>query len=546
LPEDDAHRRLVDKIANIFRASGFDVDRRVGIRFEGNETDLDVCALYQETLIVIECKSGANLHFQNLLLEWRAKRDAIANHRITIETSSDGLLTANRLSTVRKTKLIVALSKYSPSVDQMTLAQNESIMVLDNETIEYYQRTAKSLRTWTKFEMFKEFGIRRDEERGSTVRDALKITQPGTDLFVFTLPPYRLLRMAYVYRRSRKQTYAYQRMIKSERIERISKFLSENSAFLPNGIVVAFDSDVDRRISFEPESTQRDNVGTISIPNDYCSAWIVDGQHRLFGFTNTPYSDQPPATPAPQQDFDLLVVGLRGFSPEKQAKTFVDINDNQKRIDSTLLLDLTTIIRDLDSPFAWPSLLVKQLNELEPWKHKIRIFEVEQNKPISLAGFAKYALLRELLKPRIVNGKAEYSGPLFSHAPFDYTLPFDDPGNIRAFQRQLDLLVRYFSAVKEALNASGSDKWNNQVEYGCTKTTATNASLLVLKRILERRPRANFDFAPYLNPIGNLSFRNAWIVGYGGGWQGFRRLANRMIHALNEASTPEFRLERYR
>jgi hypothetical protein len=63
-----------------------------------------------------------------------------------------------------------------------------------------------------------------------------------------------------------------------------------------------------------------------------------------------------------------------------------------------------------------------------------------------------------------------------------------------------------------------------------------NASLLVLNRLMEQRPRVDMDLASYLAPLKSLPFTNNWIGKFGGGWKGFRGLASKMIRVLNSGN----------
>jgi len=528
---------MKDRLARIFKTAGFTTDRTVHIKTSTRQTDLDVCALHQEVLLIIECKTGTNIKFSNLISEWDSKCNEITKEKASLQIlgSIDGTLTKERMKDFRVVRVVIAFREYEVSPAQINQAAKYDIEILDPDSIEYYERTSAALGKWTKYEIFREMKIKRQEEKSIVERQAFRVRQPGTEFYVFTMAPHQLLRIAYVFRRSLKQRLAYQRMVNARRVEVIGRFFRDLTPFLPNAILLAFEENVGSKVSFK--ETDGD-FGTLSIPMEYCSAWVVDGQHRLYGFTRTPYSDAPQEdVDEPRQRFDLLVVGLKGFPSEKQAKTFVEINDNQKRIDPTLLCDLSTVIKDLRHPLTWPSLIAKGLNERDPWKNKIRIFEVERNKPITLVGFAKWALLRELLgRKELKDGKIEFGGPLYRYEPFDYTRDLDETSNKKALDRQIDLLCRYFSTLKRSLDLVSVEKWTNVVQYGITKTTGVNASLLVLNRLLERDPQLKTDLDEYLKPLGRLSFKNSWIVRFGGGWDGFKRLANRMILELNRNS----------
>ena len=84
---EDSHTRLTKKVEGIFANAGFQTDRGVEIQIpvgDGiQEFELDVCALYDNALIVIECKSGGALKFKDLILQWTAKREKLSKGPVT-------------------------------------------------------------------------------------------------------------------------------------------------------------------------------------------------------------------------------------------------------------------------------------------------------------------------------------------------------------------------------------------------------------------------------------------------------------------------------
>ena len=69
----------------------------------------------------------------------------------------------------------------------------------------------------------------------------------------------------------------------------------------------------------------------LKIPKFHQSLWVIDGQHRLYGFTRV--SDY-------NRNKYLSVTAIEDADMSEQARTFVDINHNQKPVDSNLLWDL--------------------------------------------------------------------------------------------------------------------------------------------------------------------------------------------------------------
>ena len=118
----------------------------------------------------------------------------------------------------------------------------------------------------------------------------------------------------------------FQRMVKDQRAKEIAVAVLDQQRTFPNSIVLATDID-----SIEVDS------GKVSIP-DNAMFLVVDGQHRLwaqrFSYYRAPYSC-------------LIHTGL---SEEGMARLFLEINDNQKRVPSSLRWDLVRLIKPDDDP----------------------------------------------------------------------------------------------------------------------------------------------------------------------------------------------------
>jgi hypothetical protein len=229
-----------------------------------------------------------------------------------------------------------------------------------------------------------------------------------------------------------------------------------------------------------------------------------------------------------------------------QNRTFVNINLYQKKIDPTLLCDLATAVPDLQNELTWPGQIAKRLNQIEPLKGKIKISELDKGKPTTIASVARYALLESLLGH---NRKSQsWDGPLCAYAPFNAKATLDNATNKTALSRQVNLVQRFLAAVRENTKHASAkkDPWANVKEYSLLKPTGINALFLLLSRILEKYPRVEKDIGKdlqaYLKPLKGMRFTSKFVAEQGGGWKGFRSLANIMIRKINAANHDSLRL----
>jgi DGQHR domain-containing protein len=149
--------------------------------------------------------------------------------------------------------------------------------------------------------------------------------------YVFVIQPEKLLRIAYVHRREsnpKDVQETYQRMISKPRLTKIQEFI-EKGGFFPNNIIINF---TQRPIFLQTGKTKHTGIvyGILKFPHYYGCAWVIDGQHRLYGYSKT------------KKKFDdtLCVLAFEGLSISEQAKLFVEINKEQKKVSSNLLWEL--------------------------------------------------------------------------------------------------------------------------------------------------------------------------------------------------------------
>ena len=528
--ESSGHRRLKNTVKRILENAGFgSVDTEIDIDVDGDngiEFSIDVCALEKNTLLVFQCKDVEKMPaLKKELNATEQYTQKILLKQFKILASDTKKISDTILSEITEIKCCYVFTDRLANIKIKDSLKKAGFVFWDSNTVKYYNRISQILKHLTKNEILREFDFR-FTDKSVYKESAIKINQENAHMYLVGMHPGLLLRIAYVYRRTGGKPKAYQRIITKERIENISRFFQEtNNLLLPNPVIIVFDDDEAIQKEIEYKS------GKLAFPTRYCSAWIIDGQHRIYGFKDHPkYKNW---TPNEDEDFKIPVVVFDKLPFIEQNKAFLNINYYQKKIAAVLFNDLSTVIKDLNYEMTWPSLLVSELNKIQPWENMIKISELDTKKPISISGFAKTKLLSTLLG---YNKKTKtYSGSLYNVAPFDHTKPFSDEQNQAAFNKQISTLVRFFTGIREAVYNRDSDKdqWLNSKKYGLTKFTSVNALLLVLDRLLEQDLSLSMDLNEVLSATAKVDFKNETLLQYGRGYPAMPKIANKIIKQIN-------------
>lgn len=120
----------------------------------------------------------------------------------------------------------------------------------------------------------------------------------------------------------------FQRIVRESRAREIALAVLDQRRVFPNAIVLATD-----RLAFELED------GKVRVPSDI-RFLVVDGQHRLWAQKFSEF----------MADYACII--HTGLSEVDMARLFLEINDNQRRVPSSLRWDLVRLVRPEDDPAA--------------------------------------------------------------------------------------------------------------------------------------------------------------------------------------------------
>jgi DNA sulfur modification protein DndB len=237
----------------------------------------------------------------------------------------------------RQTVFVFLTANTKLNANELAALESANIIVFDLSDLDYYEKLTSHLGPAAKYQLLA------DMLPGKTI-PALAIRVPavktkigGISCYNFAISPEYLLKIAYVSHRSKgkaSDVNTYQRMVNKGRLATIKQYISNDGVF-PTNIVLNLEKD---RLTFERVKQTNSKVdeidsgtlGWLDIKPAYKSAWIIDGQHRLYA-----YSGHDRA-----HNSHLSVLAFEGLSASKQAQLFIDINAKQKSVSPSLLQEL--------------------------------------------------------------------------------------------------------------------------------------------------------------------------------------------------------------
>lgn len=334
-----------DKVWSLFASLGFKIlnrDRKLEIPYDKNKPKLtqqiDVLAKDDESLIIVECKSAKEKNkrgdFKKELEAYKTKIEGVRN-------SLRSIFPDQKL----KFKFIFATENYAISNNDLERLDNIGGLHFDEEQVDYYSKMFYQIGIATKYQLLGNLFHGQEIPELDNKIPAIKGKMGGHIYYSFSIEPEKLLKIGYVLHRNKANVNmmpTYQRIIKKNRLKSIHEFLDHEDeskrGFFPNSIIISLDSGKRNRLSFDPSELQCGSsiskIGILHLPKRYRSAFIIDGQHRLYGYSNSKYK----ATNT------IPVVAFLNLDREEQVKLFMQINENQKAVSRNLR---TTLKSDL-------------------------------------------------------------------------------------------------------------------------------------------------------------------------------------------------------
>jgi len=339
-------------VRNAFKRIGFKVAGGTDLRVGGHQ--IDCCAGWDDVLLVVECTQSG-------------RDDASIRKRISEVRGKQGRIKAGfkRLEGYEiYTRFVFAIATNIPITDSdRDLAkQRPPVHLIDEQWLTYYEDLQGTIDRGALFNLLGELEVEPlDLEFPRMPAFQLVLDKYGP-AYLFWCDPHELLKIAYVARRESGRTLYYQRLLAKKRLGDVRKYINRGGVF-PNNVILAFDS----KPTFRPKAPYEEGFpgwltfGELRFPRSYRSAWVIDGQHRLYAFG---WGDPNP------KGQKLAVLAFEQMNLSDQAKFFIDINHEQKPVSQDLILDLEGDLRP-ETERGQIANCIKELNRLDPLQNAV-------------------------------------------------------------------------------------------------------------------------------------------------------------------------------
>lgn len=351
----------------------------ITLRRRGNivkTKQLDVVADDGEVVFVVECKTrhetGRSAGLKKDVAEFASVR-------------SDVIKSLKRVfSGERQFAFVLATKNIRWTDNDRIDAEDSSIFIWDERDIQKLGQLAEVAGQGARYQIYNRIFYDRPVQGFRIKVPAIEAKMGGQRYYTFALSPAHLLKIAFVHQRGGECSFlelsdSYQRMINNTRIKRIREYIDQGGYF-PGNIILNFTRKLQKELlpHRKSEAIARPLSGrpvNIILPRFYGAAWIIDGQHRLYGYADTPRRESE----------TIPVVAFEDLEPSKQVRIFMDINTNQRSIDSDLKWDLYEDLYansriESEGLLYVISRIAKKLNEREPFKDRINIPKGEPRK----------------------------------------------------------------------------------------------------------------------------------------------------------------------
>ena len=359
-----ADEQLEDEVWSILAQMGFkemSKGRQFTIAVEDGlpPRQIDVFAKDDETVIIAECTrrdTPGKKSMAQLIEEIRAIR----------EDQLKSVRKAYGQEAKPKVRYVIATRNISWTDVDLDKCKAAQIAVITDGELDYYAALVQYLKHAARYQFLGHmFGGQKIEGLAKKVV-ATRGKMGGETFYTFLIRPDDLLKIAYVgHKASRdiENLETYQRMLQPRRLQKIADYINGGGKF-PTNIVINLKTGKKTELQFDVmDKSGEGAMGTLHLPSNYASAWIIDGQHRLYGYA---YINSRGTEGFNQDSTVLPVLAYENLPADKEMNLFIDINSKQVKVNTGLLVELYADLhwRSSDPEEAFQALLSRIASRL--------------------------------------------------------------------------------------------------------------------------------------------------------------------------------------
>lgn len=407
-----ADRQLEDDVWSLLHRMGFkelNVDRnfKIQVNDKAPPRQLDVFAKDNDTVFIVECthaKEAGNKSVKALLDKIAAIREDVVK-AVHAHYGREPRL---------KVKFAIATRNIDTRSADMARAKAAGIPIITDDDLGYFRRLTDILKSAARFQFL---GRYLEGEKVEGLRTKVPATRGRvgkTTFYSFLISPHDLLRISYIShmaKASNKDLETYQRMVKPNRLKALGAYIDGGGTF-PTNIVVNIKQN---ELNFSAQENFGDtSTGILTLPGQYGSAWVIDGQHRLYGYA---YAGRD----AEGDRSVVSVLAYENVAIRDEIQMFVDINTQQVKVSRNLVNEIVSNLdiehedprRRLDAMCARVALLLDGAR-YSPFKERILTVAQEKNnvRCLTLTSLADGIDENDLIGKV---AKAAKSGPVVIH-----------------------------------------------------------------------------------------------------------------------------------
>lgn len=440
-----------DRIWLLFKDLGFDQlnkDRKCELIYRsGIPKQVDVLARDDQNkqTFVIDCSFSENkdpINSRSKLKEWSGDYEDIKYS------------CKKYWYTGRTNLLVVISSRKKRKIDCNYAEDKKHLFFWSLNDVEYLENLVKQSGKIARNQLYSFIFPNRKQNSLEKEYLALRGKIISGTFYSFLIPAKDLINYAYIHHRElrdiSKASQAYQRMLQTKKLKAIKKYIDEIEGSFPNTIILNFTKQIRWK---KGKTTSRDiEMGLITLPPYFGSAWVIDGQHRLYG--------------AAMADNNTLlpVLAFENLDEKEQAELFVDINQKQTKVSGNLLWDLySDIYSDSKDPLQ---------------RHQFQISEIAKSMHQSgpLKGLIEIPSLPSSAKEKLKLNTVCTTIEKFS--PWSLLIPKDE-------SKTIEYLSHIFNAFYEALRNLWIEDWEKAGKGTLLSNSGFGVFMMVFNDIIK-------------------------------------------------------------